>query len=206
LIGILNYGVGNVFVLEKRFNELNLPVTLISKPADMKNISSFILPGVGSFGVAMNKFSCSGLRTALEEKVSRGAFLLGICVGLQMLFEQSEEDEKQCEGLGFIPGKIVKFRNNHDNKIILPHMGWNSFDEIKKHPLLFGINKKDRLYYLHSFHAKTDDKYTQAKTTYGEIFPSIVANGNVMGIQGHPEKSHESGIKLLKNFGELNAS
>ena len=204
MIGILNYGIGNVHVIARRCLELRFAAKLISKPSEMDHITGFILPGVGSFGVAMNKFSSSGLRGRLEEKVFLGAKLLGICVGLQMLFEHSEEDGSKNAGLGFIPGKIVRFKNS--KRSILPHMGWNSFENIKKHPLTLGINPFDRLYYLHSFHAETTEQYILANTNYETVFPSIVANHNVMGIQGHPEKSHDVGIKLFKNFGDLNAS
>ena len=197
MIGILNYGLGNIKAFANIYKSLNVDYKFISKVEDFYGVTKLILPGVGAFDYAMNQLNNSGLREKLDEYVlDKKIPIIGICVGLQMLGNSSEEGK--LEGLGYIPAKVKKFNISFP----LPHMGWNNIIKIKDNKLLKNLDKA-KFYFLHSYYFETDEKYVLAKAKYEITFDCIVNKDNIYGIQCHPEKSHHFGIQLLKNFGEL---
>jgi glutamine amidotransferase len=197
MIGILNYGLGNVKAFANIYKILNMKYKFVSKIEDFKDVTKIILPGVGAFDYAMERLNKSGLREKLDEYVLEKKIpVLGICVGLQMLAEKSEEGK--LEGLKYIPGEVKKFNINFP----LPHMGWNEIIPIKNNKLLKNLNKP-KFYFLHSYYFESNEEYVLAKSEYVIKFNCILNKDNIYGIQCHPEKSHHFGIKLLKNFGEL---
>ena len=199
MIGILDYGLGNIKAFANIYKNLNIEYKFISKKEEFDKVTKIILPGVGAFDYAMSKLNSSGLRDKLEEKVLNDKIpVIGICVGMQMLAKKSEEGK--LEGLGWIDGIVKKFpiKKNYP----LPHMGWNNL-EIKKHHKLLSNLDNSQFYFLHSYYFETDEKFVLAKANYMQEFDCIVNNDNIFGIQCHPEKSHHFGINLLKNFGEL---
>jgi len=197
MIGILDYGLGNIRAFANIYKNLNMGYTFITKKDDFNKVTKIILPGVGAFDYAMSKLNSSGLREKLDEYVLEKKIpIIGICVGLQMLANSSEEG--RLEGLGYIPAKVKKFNIN----LPLPHMGWNDIKNIKENRLLENL-KDAKFYFLHSYYFETDEKYVLAKAEYEIEFDCIVNKDNIYGIQCHPEKSHHFGINLLKNFGEL---
>ena len=197
MIGILNYGLGNVKAFANIYKSLNMEYKFISEVSDFENVSKLILPGVGAFDYAMSRLNNSGLREMLDEYVlTRKKPILGICVGLQMLGLQSEEGK--MNGLGYIPANVKRFKIEHP----LPHMGWNNIEKVKDDSLLKDLENA-KFYFLHSYYFETDEKFVLAKAEYGIKFDCIVKKDNIYGIQCHPEKSHHFGIKLLRNFGAL---
>ena len=197
MIGILDYGLGNIQAFANIYKNLNIDYKFISKVEDFTDVSKLILPGVGAFDYAMQKLNNSGLREKLDEYVLENKIpIIGICVGLQMLGISSEEGS--LKGLGYIDAKVKKF----DISLPLPHMGWNNIKKIKESTLLSGLDEA-KFYFLHSYYFDTDEKYVLAKADYEIEFDCIVNKDNIYGIQCHPEKSHHFGVQLLKNFGEL---
>lgn len=198
MISIIDYGAGNLLSVKKALDFLNIPSVVTSKKEDIKKSSAIILPGVGAFPDAMESLHKSGLVETIKEQARLKPFL-GICLGMQLLFQKSFEF-KECEGLGLIDGEVEKIVAEG---LKIPHMGWNDLKIQNNCPLLGGINEGDYVYFVHSFKAQTDDKNINAYTIYGEKIPALVSNGNIYGAQFHPEKSSEVGLKILKNFGEL---
>jgi glutamine amidotransferase len=205
LIGIVNYNMGNLASVINAFEILGADIAVESDPSKLKKYDKLILPGVGAFGDAMEHLRVNGMDSAVIDYANSGKPLLGICLGMQLLFESSEEfgDHK---GLGIIEGKVVAFdESKFDHKLKVPHMGWNEmFQTVGTNsdscPLFFGLDKDFYLYFVHSFHAVCDDKYAIGKTYYGYELVSAVNRDNIYGIQPHPEKSHENGLKIIKNF------
>ncbi|MFT7880728.1 MAG: imidazole glycerol phosphate synthase subunit HisH, partial [Sulfurimonas sp.] len=174
-----------------------------SDPSKLDQYDKLILPGVGAFGDAMEHLRRNGMDEAVKVYAASGKPLMGICLGMQLLFESSEEFGSN-EGLGLIPGKVVAFNEaefDHPHKV--PHMGWNELFVQKETPVFAGLPKEFYLYFVHSYHAVCDDAYAIGKTHYGYPFVSAVQNGNIFGIQPHPEKSHENGLKIIENFVKL---
>lgn len=198
MIKILNFGSGTVSALGNSLHSLGVSFGIASTPDDLSFCSGLILPGVGSFDSAMTRFNGSGLREAVSDLVHmKGVPLLGICVGMQMLFSRSEEGVQS--GLGWIEGSV--FRLNHSHECLrIPHMGWNDVRSLRYSPLLEGIDDPS-FYFLHSYycHVADPDKVVGV-TDYGAEIPSLVSAGNIMGVQFHPEKSHKSGKRLILNF------
>ena len=205
MIGIVDYNMGNLASVINAFAKVGADTKLESDPSKLGNYDKLILPGVGAFGDAMAHLKSNGMDEAVKAYAASGKPLLGICLGMQLLFESSEEFGA-TEGLGLIPGKVVAFDENafdHPQKV--PHMGWNEMfcSGLTPTKLFDSLPNDFYLYFVHSFHAVCEDKYAIGKTHYGYEFVSAVQNGNIYGIQPHPEKSHENGLKIIENFAKL---
>jgi len=195
--------MGNLASVINAFEILGANIAVESDPTKLKNYDKLILPGVGAFGDAMEHLKSNGMDKAVKEYAKSGKPLLGICLGMQLLFESSEEFGNH-KGLGLIEGKIIAFdEKNFDHKLKVPHMGWNELFKQNDTPLFNGLNDNFYLYFVHSFHAVCDNKYAIGKTYYGYEFVSAVNKNNIYGIQPHPEKSHENGLKIIENFVKL---
>ncbi|HHO42075.1 MAG TPA: imidazole glycerol phosphate synthase subunit HisH [Epsilonproteobacteria bacterium] len=202
MVGIVNYNMGNLASVVNAFEKLNIKAEVQSNPDKLSSYDKLLLPGVGAFGDAMEHLKSNGMDEAIKDFANSQKPLLGICLGMQLLFETSQEFGSH-KGLGLINGEIVKFdESNFDHKLKVPHMGWNEIF-IKQSPLFDGMNEDFYLYFVHSYHAVCDDRYAIGKTHYGYQFVSAVQKENIFGIQPHPEKSHENGLKILTNFAKL---
>ena len=209
MIGIVDYNMGNLASVINAFAKVGVDASLESDPAKLNQYDKLILPGVGAFGDAMEHLKENGMDEAVKNFAASGKPLLGICLGMQLLFDSSEEFGS-TEGLGLIPGKVVAFdENRFDHPLKVPHMGWNELFQMRneelgiRNELFVNLPNDFYLYFVHSFHAQCDDKYAIGKTHYGYEFVSAVQNGNIYGIQPHPEKSHENGLKIIENFAKL---
>jgi len=203
MIGIVDYNMGNLASVINAFNKVGADAKLESDPSKLKQYDKLILPGVGAFGDAMDHLQSNGMDEAVKEFAVSGKPLMGICLGMQLLFERSQEFGER-EGLGLIEGEVVPFNESHfDHSLKVPHMGWNELFVQKETVLFDGLGKDFYLYFVHSFHAVCDDKYAIGKTHYGYEFTSAVQKENIYGIQPHPEKSHENGLKIIENFVKL---
>jgi glutamine amidotransferase len=202
MIGILNYGVGNIKAIEKVFKHLGVPAVILKKPEEVKNVEKLILPGVGAFDYAMQKFSNSGFKEVVLERVQNEEVpILGICVGMQMLAHNSEEGE--LPGLGLVPGTVKKFSQDF-SKFPAPHMGWNEVSPFSKNSSLFKGLETPRFYFLHSYYFECKKSENElASCTYEKKFVCAVQNKNIFGVQFHPEKSHHFGVRLIENFSIL---
>jgi len=195
--------MGNLASVINAFAKVGADATLESDPSKLDKYDKLILPGVGAYGDAMEHLKANGMDEAVKAFAATGKPLLGICLGMQLLFESSEEFG-QTEGLGLIPGKVVAFdESKFDHHLKVPHMGWNELFQQKETALFKGMDRDFYLYFVHSFHAVCDDQYAIGKTHYGYEFVSAVQNKNIYGIQPHPEKSHENGLKIIENFAKL---
>jgi glutamine amidotransferase len=202
VITLVNYGLGNILAFRNIYSKLNIPVQIASKADDLARAEKLILPGVGAFDWAMFRLNASGMRDKLDELVlQKKVPVLGICVGMQMMANDSEEGE--LPGLGWVPGKVRRFdKCVLKKKAHLPHMGWNTVIP-KGHPLFAKIDDPE-FYFLHSYFFDADSaESVLALTNYGTQFASAVYRDNVFGVQFHPEKSHDWGVKLLRNFAAL---
>lgn len=205
MIGILDYGLGNIRAFSNIYKSLDIPYTLVKEKKQLENIDKLILPGVGAFDDAMIKFQQSGLCDKVEKMVLENKIpILGICVGLQILGISSDEGEKG--GLGWINAQVKIFDSNRiefDTK--LPHMGWNSIKVINENePLFENLKSEDRFYFLHSYYFECKkDKDIIAVSHYGSDFTCAVKSKNIYGVQFHPEKSLKNGEKLLYNFAKI---
>ncbi|BBM45306.1 imidazole glycerol phosphate synthase subunit HisH [Leptotrichia trevisanii] len=207
MIAVIDYGVGNLFSLLSSLNYVGLDTKLTNNIEEIKNAKGIILPGVGAFRDAIGNLEKYGLKDTLINEAKKGKPFLGICLGMQMLFEKSYE-YGEYEGLGLINGTVEEIKKyipeNSDLKI--PHMGWNSLiinERFKDDKILKDVDNNEYVYYVHSYFAKTDMKNVVTYSEYGTKIPGIVKNENVYGMQFHPEKSGDTGLKLLKNWGEL---
>ena len=201
MIAVIDYGVGNIGSVLKAFEYLDIPAKLTANEKEIKEADGLILPGVGAFESGMKKLKEKKLIDLLQKEAKGGKPLLGICLGLQLLFSESEESPG-VNGLDLIRGKVKKFRKDEVEKI--PHMGWNNLKEIKSEPLLENIKSPRDFYFIHSYYVEVENKnLIIAETNYGNRkFASLVRKKNIWGIQPHPEKSSNKGLKLLKNFSE----
>lgn len=204
MIAIIDYGVGNIKAFSNIYKNLDIPFKVANSVADLEGISKIILPGVGSFDHAMVSLQNSGMKEKLDELVLEKKLpVLGICVGLQILAKSSDEGE--LAGLGWLDAHVKKFDETKLTQATpLPHMGWNNINIVQNNALLKNLDANARFYFLHSYFIVSESSSIVAATaTYSETFTSIVHQHNIYGIQPHPEKSHQNGITLLKNFGEL---
>ncbi|MFH1931899.1 MAG: imidazole glycerol phosphate synthase subunit HisH [Pseudomonadota bacterium] len=204
MIGIINYGLGNIKAFANIYSKLGFPFVIASKADQLKNITKIILPGVGAFDHAMSLLEKSGMRQALDElTLKRRLPVLGICVGMQIMAHSSEEGS--LPGLGWINGEVKRFiPSSLRNPECVPHMGWNNLKPLKTNSLLQGLDLNARFYFLHSYYFRCHrSEDIIAVTDYDGEFACVVNSGNVFGVQFHPEKSHQWGIRLLENFGKL---
>lgn len=204
MIAIVDYGLGNVKAFAQVYYKLNIPAEVVKQPDDLKSAEKIILPGVGAFDHAMQLLDKSGLRHTLDEcALKRRIPVLGICVGMQMLAESSEEG--MLPGLGWIDGRVLKMNPSKlTHKTCFPHMGWNDVKPTINHALFKGLEENARFYFLHSYYFQTQhNENVIAVTDYGGLFTCAVNAGNIFGVQFHPEKSHHYGLQLLKNFAEM---
>lgn len=200
MIAIVDYNMGNLASVKNAFDLLGEKVVVESDPEKLKSYDRIILPGVGAFGDAMEHLHVRGMDEAIREYARSGKYLLGICLGMQLLFESSEEFGIS-EGLGVIEGRVVAFDTSRfSTPLKVPHMGWNRMFTTD-HPLFEGLDEAHYLYFVHSYHALCASQNDSiGESVYGYRFTSAVAHDNVMGIQPHPEKSHDNGLRILKNF------
>lgn len=205
MIRIVDYGVGNIQAFMTLFKRLGIQAERALMPSDLVEATRLILPGVGHFDHAMQRLNDSGMRPALESLVlGQGMPVVGICVGMQMLAEGSEEGS--LLGLNWVPGCVRAFANHPKAATLpMPHMGWNDVQPVADAPLFAaGFDDAPQFYFLHSFYFDAQDKADVAATAhYGLDFDAVVSRGNIHGVQCHPEKSHHWGAQLLKNFAEL---
>ncbi|MCR4605135.1 MAG: imidazole glycerol phosphate synthase subunit HisH [Eubacterium sp.] len=202
MIAIADYGAGNMASVGKALKFLGENPVVTSDSEEIKKADKVIVPGVGAFEDAMNRMNNLGLTEVLREYAASGRPIFGICLGLQLFFEESEESKNRVEGLGLLPGKLVKFPAKEGYKI--PHMGWNSL-KIKEGSKLFaGIPDESYVYFVHSYFLQAKNEGDVAATSeYIVPFHAAVESGNIFATQFHPEKSGEVGLKILKNFVEL---
>jgi len=203
VIGIVDYNMGNLASVINAFKKVGADARLESDPSKLSQYDKLVLPGVGAFADAMEHLKSNGMDKAVIAYAKSGKPLLGICLGMQLLFESSQEFGS-TQGLALIPGKVVAFdENKFDHPLKVPHMGWNELFVQDDTALFDGLKKDFYLYFVHSYHAVCEDKYAIGKTHYGYEFVSAVQNDNIYGIQPHPEKSHENGLKIIENFAKL---
>lgn len=204
MIGIVNYGSGNIQAIKNIYNSLNIQTKIITDPSELKEADKLILPGVGAFDETMKQLIDSGLKEELDNLVlNHRVPILGICVGMQIMADSSEEGI--LNGLGWIKGEVKKFDISLFNqKPYLPHMGWNTIKPKKENPIFFNIDEELGFYFVHSYFFDCVNKQNILATSdYGIEFSSSVVNENIYGMQFHPEKSHSNGVKLLHNFSKL---
>ncbi|MBV5320860.1 MAG: imidazole glycerol phosphate synthase subunit HisH [Sulfuricurvum sp.] len=200
MIAIVDYNMGNLASVKNAFDLLGEKVVVESDPEKLKSYDRIILPGVGAFADAMEHLRERGMDQAIREYAVSGKFLLGICLGMQLLFESSEEFGLS-NGLGLIEGRVLAFDTSRfHTPLKVPHMGWNRMFT-REHALFAGLDEAHYLYFVHSYHALcAHESDSIGESVYGYRFTSAVAHENVMGIQPHPEKSHQNGLSILKNF------
>ncbi|EQB40065.1 glutamine amidotransferase [Sulfurimonas hongkongensis] len=203
MIGIVDYNMGNLASVQNAFSILGEKTVVVSNPDRFKEYDKLLLPGVGAFGDAMQHLNQRGMIDALKEYATSGNYMFGICLGMQLLFESSEEFG-DSRGLGLIKGGVKAFnKSRFEENLKVPHMGWNRVFT-KEHPLFTGLDANHYLYFVHSYHVECTNKEDIIGTTnYGYDFTSAVSHENILGIQPHPEKSHTNGLKILENFIKL---
>lgn len=203
MIAIIDYNMGNLRSVTNAFDKIGVTAKIINDPDQLKNFDKVILPGVGAYKDAMGNLNSNGMKEAIQEFAKSEKPLLGICLGMQLLLDSSDEFG-YTQGLGLIPGTVKEFdKSKFEHKLKVPHMGWNELFVVKDSPLFSGLNKEIYLYFVHSFHATCEDKFIIGKTFYGYDFPSAITHNNIYGIQPHPEKSHDNGLQILKNFAKI---
>lgn len=198
MIGIIDYGMGNIHSVKKALESLGGEAEVVADPRLVGRYAKLVLPGVGAFGDAMDALSRTGMATAMKEYIGTGRPFLGICLGMHLLFEESEESPG-VKGLAVLPGRVRKFPGNAGFKV--PQMGWNSITRRLECPLLNGLPEDNSVYFCHSYYPETPDKGIEAAVTgYDVTFPSVVWKKNIFACQFHPEKSQATGLRMLKNF------
>ncbi len=201
MIVIIDYGMGNLRSVQKGFEKVGTPAVISNKPEEILKADKVVLPGVGAFPTCMENLEKMGLVGPIKESILQGKPFLGICMGLQVLFDEGEEFGIH-KGLGIIPGRVVRFKL--PKKFKIPHMGWNRIQKKTAHVLLAEIEENSCFYFVHSYHViPQDPKVITTVTDYGKVFVSSIARGNIFACQFHPEKSQSTGLKLLKAFASL---
>ncbi len=203
MIAIVDYKMGNLQSVKNAFNLYTKDIEIVSDPDKLNSYDKVLLPGVGAYKDAMNHLKENSMDEAIKEFAKSKKPLLGICLGMQLLLESSTEFGK-TQGLGLIPGTVEFFdKQKFQTPQKIPHMGWNRVSKKQNHNILNNLNNDFYLYFVHSYHAKTSKEFTLATTTYGYEFASAVCKDNIVGFQPHPEKSHENGLKIIKNFVQI---
>jgi glutamine amidotransferase len=195
MIAIADYGIGNLGSVTKAFRHVGAEVRLTGDPEVLRGADALVLPGDGAFGATMAEVERRRLVPVLREAVATRKPLLGICIGMQLLFEESEEHGRHA-GLGLLPGVVRRF----DGVLPVPHMGWNRLHPRRPHALLEGIPDGAHVYFVHSYFCDAPEDVVVAASDYGREFPALVARGRVLGVQFHPEKSQEVGLRMVGNF------
>ena len=195
-VTVVDYRTSNLLSITKALQKVGGEVNLTQDPADIAKAERLVLPGVGAFGAAMRNIDSLGIREALLEFGKSGRPLMGICLGMQLLFNVSHE-QGTYYGLALVPGEVVAFPN-HSLKV--PHMGWNEVERKKESRLLKGVRDGEYAYFVHSYYVTTSDEFVVGSTDYGVMFPSVIEKNNTFGIQFHPEKSQSFGLRILENF------
>ena len=199
MIAIVDYGMGNLRSVEKGFKKVGVDAKVTSSPRDVENARAVVLPGVGAFRDCIRNLTDLSLTDVIAKSIQKGKPYLGICLGLQVLFSESEEFGR-CKGLDIFRGKVVRFQIKEK----VPHMGWNNVRIVKKPPILSAVPDESFFYFVHSYYVVPDDKEViAAMTDYGVSFTSMIWKDNVFATQFHPEKSQETGLKILRNFGDF---
>jgi len=197
-IVIIDYGMGNLRNVQKGFGKIGFEAKLTRSKKEIENASALVLPGVGAFKDCMKNLETFGLTDPLLRSIEKGKPYLGICLGLQILFSESEEFGHQ-RGLDLIRGKVVKFNSDPDHKV--PHMGWNTIDNKREVPFLHGIENGDFFYFVHSYYVVPEEpQWVSSLTSYGAPFVSSIWKENLFATQFHPEKSQQKGLRILENF------
>ncbi len=205
MIAIADYGVGNLFSLKSSFSAIGANVLVTGDAADLEKADNIVLPGVGAFKDASKKLFDSGLGQALINEAAKGKPIMGICLGMQLLFDKSFEYGEH-KGLGLIHGSVRPISDVIPNDLKIPHIGWNALDLKKESPINKYINDGDFVYFVHSFYAAGCDEFTVATAEYGAPLTATVQNKNVFGCQFHPEKSGKTGLNILRAFAETGAN
>ena len=199
MVAIIDYGVGNLFSLKSSFAKIGADAVVTSDEKVIKNADKILLPGVGAFADAANKLRASGLGELLKQQVQTGKYVMGICLGMQLLFDKSFE-YGEYEGLGLLRGNVVPMKGYVDERLKVPHIGWNGLHFTRPHFLFEGIKEGDCAYFVHSYYAADCNESVIATTEYDKPITASVAKDNVLGCQFHPEKSGDVGLKILENF------
>ncbi|MDR1623063.1 MAG: imidazole glycerol phosphate synthase subunit HisH [Synergistaceae bacterium] len=213
MIGIIDYGMGNLRSVENAFRRLDFGVFIAASPRELDRADKIVLPGVGAFQGAIETLERQGWPRKIETEIAKGKPFLGICLGMQLLFETSEENGI-FQGLGILPGKVTRIPriSASGEEIKIPHMGWNQLTLHKKSGILRGFSESNGsergcsdpyVYFVHSYRVETDPAYVSASTFYGTDLTAAVERGNIYAVQFHPEKSGAQGMKILKNFAAL---
>ena len=194
-IAVVDYGIGNLGSVMKAFRHLDAPAILTGDVGELRRADVLVLPGDGAFASTMDEIRRRSLVPVLREAVAQGRTLLGICIGMQLLFEESEEHGRH-QGLGLLPGRVRRL----EGSLPIPHMGWNQLHPTRPHPMLEGVEDGAHVYFVHSYWCDAPAEVVLAETDYGRRFPAIVGRDNVLGVQFHPEKSQTVGLRLMANF------
>lgn len=203
---IIDYGIGNLRSIEKAFEAVGESVHRTDAPEEIADAERLVLPGVGAFRACIDEIRRRDLEAPIHDAIDRGVPFLGVCVGMQLLFETGYE-KGEHDGLGILPGHVVHFREADEempDDLSVPHMGWNAISPTREHPLMEGLGAAPYVYFVHSYHPVADEQSDVLATTdYGHRFPSVVQRDHVYGVQFHPEKSQGTGLGLLENFAAL---
>lgn len=200
-VAVIDYGVGNLRSVEKAFAATGCEAVVSGEEKILRAAERLVLPGVGAFGACMKALSERGFDRLVREKVAEGTPLLGVCVGMQLLFEESDEFGA-TRGLGLLRGRVRRF----SDELVVPHVGWNRVTGRQSHALFADLPQAPHFYFVHSYYCEPKDQQIVAgETEYGVSYASVVAQDNICGVQFHPEKSQDAGLRLLKNFARLNS-
>ena len=206
MVTIIDYGIGNLRSIEKAFQRVDAEVLRTDDAAAIRDAERLVLPGVGAFGACADEIRSRNLEAPIHAAVDAGTPFLGVCVGMQLLFDVGLE-KGEHDGLGLLPGTVDHFHRVEDgdaDDLVVPHMGWNAIQPTRSHPLFDGMDDPAYVYFVHSFHAVAENEDdVLATTNYGHDFPSVVQRDNVHGVQFHPEKSQAAGLRMLENFATL---
>lgn len=199
-VAIIDYGVGNLRSVEKAFAATDCEAIVSGDEEHLRAAEKLVLPGVGAFGACMRALRERGFDELVRERVQEGTPLLGVCVGMQLLFDESEEFGA-TPGLGLLRGRVRRFSDD----LVVPHIGWNRIEQIRENTLFDGVTNRSFFYFVHSYYCEPSDQSVVAgETEYGLNYASVVAKDNICGVQFHPEKSQDAGLRLLNNFARLN--